>query len=207
MNQRFQRRCRWPWLIDPNRRCDDDPIRQSPGRALLIACSDCSLDRRLVTRMVSDSVMVYGSPANCVPCHVSRGDEPPTPFEQLLTSATITDVVVCGHSRCHTVRSSLEASPRLFHGTPGAASHPGDRLGDNIRQGARLLNWVKKQTLVELGHLRTYASIAEGERSGAVTLHAWVYLDETGMILRYRQSDARFVPLDAVDESEDGTTA
>jgi carbonic anhydrase len=58
-----------------------------------------------------------------------------------------------------------------------------------------LMAAIKCNTLVQLGHLRTYPAVADALDRGVLSLHAWYYRFETGEVLIYDEMTDKFVPV------------
>ena len=68
----------------------------------------------------------------------------------------------------------------------------GDAPGDILLEGGRVMEVfsgrvIKTNVLIQCDNLRTYSCVAERERAGELSIHAWLYDLHTGEISEYRE--------------------
>jgi len=107
---------------------------------------------------------------------------------------------VCGHTRCGCLQA-LE-SPRDWSREPHIArwiehARPAKTKAEASGLPAEELPLavVRENVLLQLENVRSYDPVREGERSGTVTLHGWVYHLETGEIEAYDAGSGDWRPL------------
>ena len=100
--------------------------------------------------------------------------------------AGVRSLVVLGHSRCEWVEHQGGEADA------DAAVAGMDRLLRNVRQVQRSKAMAAENVVSQLEAIRGLPGVEKALRSGRLTLHGWLYLDETGLFMRYE--DGRFVP-------------
>jgi carbonic anhydrase len=123
-------------------------------------------------------------------------------IEYAISVLGVTDVVVCGHTRCGGVGGILD---------PGSVAHlPAvskwlDRAELTRRivseayrhlDGAELHNAaVQEHVLVQLENLRSHPCVGVRLRRGDLRLHGWVFKLESGKTFAYDSKEGQFLPL------------
>jgi carbonic anhydrase len=165
-----------------------DPVAErDQSRALLIACSDGCISRRLPSLIGSPRLRIVQSPGNQVRPY-QEGDDS-AGIAEALCDGGLRTIVVCGHSQCAALRDSV-----AFSAGPVAPGVMG-RVYHNLRTATALLTRAKENVLAQVANLETYPAVAEAVERGRLRLHAWLYLAESGVVLRYDRAQAAFVPL------------
>lgn len=163
-------------------------------RVLLIACTQACAGGDLVFRLLHGGLRCLRLAATEVPAAAAAGQE----FLQSMTTALardVTDLVVCGHSSCGLLRERVVGAAGAAVG-PGAA--PEDFMQRVIRKrraADALLQHVQRHVVAQLRTLQSYPAVAQARERNGLRLHAWVYLDCSGMILRHDPRTDLFVPL------------
>ncbi len=174
---------------------------QSPS-TLFIGCSDSRVDPTIITQSGLGELFVLRNAGNIVPCHgASNGGEPAT-IEYAVSALGVKDIVICGHSGCGALQAML--NPEKMAKLPqvrdwlGHAEATRRIMEENYAEhtGEALLNIaIREHVLMQIENLQTHPSVAVKLQRGELTLHAWVYLMESGDILAYSTEDGRFASL------------
>ena len=125
--------------------------------------------------------------ANVVPPANSAACATGAAVEYAVIHLKVTHIVVCGHTDCGGIKA-LEATPE-----PGNQPHitswlelarpARDHVLDSgIPEADRYLETIKTNVLMQCENLRSYPCVADGERSGDLTIHPWLYDLATGEI-------------------------
>jgi carbonic anhydrase len=115
----------------------------------------------------------------------------------------VTDIIVCGHSRCGAIKALVH--PESLENLPIVAAWLGNaeatrriaRASYGHLSGDALLEvLVAENVLVQIEHLRTQPAVAAALARGAVRLHAWVYTIESGEVFAYDPQSGEYEPIE-----------
>jgi len=181
---------------------------QSPS-TLFIGCSDSRVDPTIITQSDLGELFVLRNAGNIVPCYgASNGGEPAT-IEYAVSALGVRDIVICGHSGCGALQAMLNpatmAKLPLVKSWLNHAEATRRIMEENYSQldGADLLEVaIREHVLVQIENLQTHPAVAVKLQRGELTLHAWVYLMETGDILAYSTEDNGFASLTQLEPHE-----
>ncbi len=181
---------------------------QSPS-TLFIGCSDSRVDPSIITQSDLGELFVLRNAGNIVPCHgASNGGEPAT-IEYAVTALGVKDIVICGHSGCGALQAML--NPEMMTKLPLVKSWLNHAeatrriMEENYAHisGKELLDVaIREHVLVQIENLQTHPSVAVKLQRGELTLHAWIYLIESGDILAYSTKDGGFASLTGLAPQE-----
>ncbi len=174
---------------------------QSPS-TLFIGCSDSRVDPSIITQSDLGELFVLRNAGNIVPCYgASNGGEPAT-IEYAVTALGVKDIVICGHSGCGALQAMLQpekmAKLPLVKSWLNHAEATRLIMEENyahLSGKERLDVAIREHALVQIEHLQTHPSVAVKLQRGELTLHAWIYLIESGDILAYSTEDGGFASL------------
>ena len=181
---------------------------QSP-RTMFIGCSDSRVDPTIITQSGLGELFVLRNAGTIVPCYgASNGGEPAT-IEYAVTALGVKDIVICGHSGCGALQAMLNPDQMvklpLVKSWLNHAEATRRIVEENYAQatGAALLDIaVREHVLVQIENLQTHPCVAVKLQRGELTLHAWVYLMESGDILAYSTADGGFASLTGLARHE-----
>ncbi len=181
---------------------------QSPS-TLFIGCSDSRVDPTIITQSDMGELFVLRNAGNIVPCYgASNGGEPAT-IEYAVSALGVKDIVICGHSGCGALQAMLEpekmAKLPLVRGWLNHAEATRRIVEENYADvtGSALLDIaIREHVLVQIENLQTHPAVAVKLQRGELTLHAWVYLIESGDILAYSTEDGGFASLTGLAHQE-----
>lgn len=182
---------------------------QSP-QALFITCSDSRVEPSLLTQSSPGDLFVLRNAGNIVPPYAPGPSAEAATIEYALEVLGVSDVVVCGHSRCGAMKALLDGPSGSLPAVHAwlAQAEPtrrvvqaayGDRSGEERWNVA-----IQENVLQQLANLRTHPAVAAKLASGSLRAHAWVYKIETGEVFAYAGELGQFRPL---GESEAGGLA
>lgn len=181
---------------------------QSPS-TLFIGCSDSRVDPSIITQSDLGELFVLRNAGNIVPCYgASNGGEPAT-IEYAVSALGVKDIVICGHSGCGALQAMLQpdkmARLPLVKSWLNHAEATRLIMEENYADisGSALLDVaIREHVLVQIENLQTHPSVAVKLQRGELTLHAWVYLIESGDILAYSTEDGGFASLTGLAPQE-----
>jgi len=181
---------------------------QSPS-TLFIGCSDSRVDPSIITQSDLGELFVLRNAGNIVPCHgASNGGEPAT-IEYAVTALGVKDIIICGHSGCGALQAMLQpekmARLPLVKSWLSHAEATRRIMEENytdMSSSALLDVAIREHVLVQIENLQTHPSVAVKLQRGELTLHAWVYLIESGDILAYSTEDGGFASLTGLSRNE-----
>jgi carbonic anhydrase len=165
-----------------------------------IGCSDSRVIPEQITGSEPGELFIVRNVANVVPPFGPRGDAVGAAIEFAVVLLGVSDIVICGHTDC---------------GGIAALEHPADpicgahlsRWLDLVRPAAaqidasyptdeeRRVGIVQANVLLQLQNLRTYACVHEAERSGCLSLHAWMYDLRDGELLAFDSGSRSWDPV------------
>lgn len=169
---------------------------------LLITCSDSRIVPDLLTQTQPGELFVIRNAGNIIPPYGAAGGGEGATVEFAIGALGVKHVVVMGHSHCGAMKGLLQ--PEGLTSLPLVAgwlkhaeatrcivreSYP-DFEGDDLLNAT-----IKENVLVQIDNLRTYPAVAARLVKGELMFHAWVYEIESGRILAYDPTQARFAPI------------
>ncbi|GMU60078.1 MAG: carbonic anhydrase [Myxococcaceae bacterium] len=169
---------------------------------LFITCADSRINPNLLTGTEPGDLFIIRNAGNIVPPHgTSVGGEAAT-IEFGVAALGVKDIIVCGHTQCGAVKglfdpASTEGMPavRAFLNHAEATRRIITENYQHLTGEARDVAAVEENTLVQLENLRTHPAVAVRLARGDLTLHAWVYKLETGVVFAYEPKVQQFLPL------------
>lgn len=166
---------------------------QSP-EVLFIGCSDSRVVPELITGAEPGDLFVTRNVGNIVPPYGTGDMGIGAVVEYAVLDLQVQHAVICGHTDCGGIKA-LQSLPDwssephiarwLEHARPAQTRVEASGVPPEERQ----LAMVRENVLLQLEHLRSYDPVREGERSGTLALHGWVYHLETGEVEAYDATD------------------
>ncbi|MEX0716354.1 MAG: carbonic anhydrase [Planctomycetaceae bacterium] len=187
--------------VMPLRRSEFEELAegQSPS-TLFITCSDSRIVPELITQTGPGELFVIRNAGNFVPPYAEGGSEAAA-IEYAVLVLGVSDVVVCGHTRCGAIsavrdRKNLGGLPavRRWIGRADAARRVFDHP-DGADDEALLLRAVEENVGEQLRNLLTHPAVAERVPDGRLTLCGWVFDIRTGHISMHCAERREFVDL------------
>lgn len=184
-------------------------LEQRPD-VLFIGCSDSRVVPNLFASSDPGDLFVMRNVGNlvapCAPDGVSIGDlSEGGAVEFALLELQVKHIVVCGHSECGAIKALRKRPDQL----PPHLS----RWLENAREaqvrfdgGASLDKTLTEHNqvaqlnvMLQVEHLRTYPAVAQAEKAGRLTLHAWYFDIGHADVYAYEHDEEQFV---LIDETE-----
>ncbi|MBL1430611.1 MAG: carbonic anhydrase [Robiginitomaculum sp.] len=156
---------------------------QTPA-TLVISCCDSRVSPEVIFQSRPGEIFVIRNVANLVPPNNpdNQCDSTAVAVEFAISVLKIQNIVVMGHQHCGGIAATIDAQ---LNGTSnGPFIDPwvellkpsvGDTLNNNDLDGAELQTCVEKNSVIRsLENLRTFPTVAAGEKAGELTLYgAW----------------------------------
>ena len=169
---------------------------QNP-KVLWIGCSDSRVVPELITGADPGELFDVRNIANIVPPAPTIACATGAAVEYAVLHLDVTHIVVCGHTECGGIKA-LEAPPSAST-EPHIASwlelaQPARErvLDSDVPEAEHYLETIKTNVLMQCDNLRTYPCVADGERSGDLSIHPWLYDLHTGEIEEWDKNSARW---------------
>ncbi|MDN3296840.1 carbonic anhydrase [Streptomyces ficellus] len=166
---------------------------QAP-QALFITCSDSRVIPSLITGARPGELFELRTAGNVVPRYdLARPSGEAATVEYAVRVLGVRDIVVCGHSHCGAVGAlvrgdDLSAVPAVRGWLNHSIPEPPDTQD--------LAQAVRRHAVAQIATLRGYPAVAERLEQGQLTLHAWYYEVDTGVVSSHRpERDGEFMPL------------
>jgi carbonic anhydrase len=162
---------------------------QNP-KVLWIGCSDSRVVPELITGADPGELFDVRNIANIVPPAPTIACATGAAVEYAVLHLGVSHIVVCGHTDCGGIKA-LEAPP-------SAQTEPHIASWLELAKPARervialglpphevYLETIKANILLQCENLRTYPCVVERERTGALSIHSWLYVLHTGEIFEF----------------------
>jgi carbonic anhydrase len=162
--------------------------------ALIIACSDCTLDETLSRHFQDEPVFLLRTFGNEVPEFIDARDELIEALEEAVSWWRVPRIIVCGHSGCRAMVESPYKRPPSSAPSFGTLTDS-QSLFDRVAQANQILARAKSHTVEQLAALRTYPFIENGVAEHDLQFSAMFYLHESGLFLRYDEAEGKYDPL------------
>ncbi|MCX4920026.1 carbonic anhydrase [Streptomyces sp. NBC_00687] len=149
-----------------------DPTGRPP-RALFITCSDPRVVPALITGSRPGDLVELRTYGGLIPSHDKAGAAEARTIAHAVEKLEVSDIVVCGHSRCDVVDAAV-----------------GKKYPPSIQTVAG--QW---HTLTQLDALSDYPHLIARVAGRSLRLHAWFYDVDTGDVFHYTPRANAFLPL------------
>ncbi|OKJ95035.1 carbonic anhydrase [Streptomyces sp. CB03234] len=166
---------------------------QAP-EALFITCSDSRVIPSLITGARPGELFELRTAGNVVPRYdEARPSAETATVEYALRVLGVRHIVVCGHSHCGAVGAlvrgdDLSALPAVRGWLTHSVPEPPDTKD--------LAQAVRRHAVAQLDTLRGYPAVRELLANGELTLHAWYYEVDTGVVSAHHpEPEGEFRPL------------
>jgi carbonic anhydrase len=167
---------------------------QNP-KVMWIGCADSRVVPELITGADPGELFDVRNIANVVPPPASEACATGAAVEYAVIHLKVRHIVVCGHTECGGIKA-LESIPDA-EGEPHIAAwldlaRPSRQkvIDAGVPESEQYLETIKTNVLVQCENLRSYPCVAHGERSGELSIHAWLYDLHTGTISAYDEASA-----------------
>jgi carbonic anhydrase len=161
-------------------------------RILFITCCDSRISPNLLTQTEPGELFIMRNMGNIIPPYGAILGGESAVIEYAIEVLKIKDIVVCGHSQCGAVQGLLDNHlsdnlPLVKDWLKYAESTRRIML-ENYQHlsGEELVNTaIEENVLAQIENLKTYPSVHAKLYRGQLTIHAWIYRIETGVVNVY----------------------
>jgi carbonic anhydrase len=173
---------------------------QSPD-VLFITCSDSRIDPCLITQAQPGKLFVMRNVGNIIPSYGAASSAEAAGVEYAVHGLGIKDIIVCGHSHCGAMKGLLqigslaEQMPLVYDWLKRHGEATRRLMMDNYAgvEPEKLLKIaIEQNVLTQIENLETYPAIRSKLHSGQLSLHAWIYEIESGMVFAYNAESRQF---------------
>jgi carbonic anhydrase len=173
---------------------------QSP-EVLFITCSDSRIDPCLITQAQPGELFVMRNVGNIIPSYGAASSAESAGIEYAVQGLGIRDIIICGHSHCGAMRGLLqvgslaEQMPAVYdwlkrHGEATRRLVLDNYVGLDPEDLLKVA--IEQNVLTQVENLETYPAIRSKLHSQQLSLHAWMYEIETGMVFAYDAEQRKF---------------
>lgn len=172
--------------------------------ALFITCSDSRIDPNWLTQTKPGELFILRTAGNIVPPYGTVFGGEAATIEYAVSVLNVRDIIMCGHSHCGAVSALLD--PKSVDDLPavrGVLQHAEstrrivtENYAHITEADKRLTLAVEENVLVQIENLRTHPTVAAALGRHVLSLHAWVYKFETGVVFSFDPQRGQFLPLD-----------
>jgi carbonic anhydrase len=165
---------------------------QNP-KVMWIGCADSRVVPELITGADPGELFDVRNIANVVPPAASGACATGAAVEYAVIHLKVRHIVVCGHTECGGIKA-LESPPKGEDESHIAAwldfARPARErvLDSGVSEAEQYLETIKTNVLMQCDNLRTYPCVAAAERSGEISVHAWLYDLHTGQIFAFDEA-------------------
>ncbi len=154
----------------------------SPPAALLITCTDPTLDSRLLAQFRSEPLLVWRSTGPVVPPYGSGHLVVEEIIHHAVTELGAKEIAICGHLPSEPLQNLItreappegqKEDPSLYYARSArriVQQRYGQLQPDKLIQAI-----VEENVLVQMANLRTYPAVLAGMADGNLRLHSWIY--------------------------------
>jgi len=169
-------------------------------QVLWIGCSDSRVVPEQITGAEPGELFVMRNIANVVPPFGTGDTAVGAAIEYAILRLHVPDVVICGHTQCGGIKTleghiDLACEPHIARWVEWARPARTQVEASGLPEGARYLETIKANVLLQRENLRTYDCVREAMGAGQLTLHAWLYDLHTGDLLAYNDELGQWSPL------------
>jgi len=172
---------------------------QAP-QVLFIACSDSRVAPELITDAELGDLYVLRTLGNLVPPFGTGDMSIGAAVEYAVLHLHVGHAVVCGHTDCGGIKALDQPvdwyrEPHIARWIENARPAKTKVEASGLPSEELHLMTVRENVLLQLEHLRSYEAVREGERTGSLAVHGWVYHLEAGSFETYDAQAGTWVPL------------
>jgi carbonic anhydrase len=175
---------------------------QSP-LALFITCSDSRIDPNRLTQTTPGELFILRTAGNIIPPYGTVFGGEAATIEYAVRVLKVRDIIVCGHSHCGAVSALLD--PKSTEDLPavrGLLQHAEatrrivvENYAHITEPDKKLTLGVEENVLVQIENLRTHPAVAAALGRRELSLHAWVYAFERGIVFSFNPKEGQFLPI------------
>lgn len=179
-------------------------LGQKPD-ALFIACSDSRVVPHHFASTNPGDLFVLRNIGNLIPAESNSGSDSSAAaaIEFAISSLSITDIIVCGHSECGAMNALIQGcqgqacnhlSSWLTHATPSLK-----KLKEGLAPNKKLseVNQLSQlNVLQQIENIKTYPSVQKKLKEKKINIHGWWFDIARADVYRYEESFCAFALID-----------
>jgi carbonic anhydrase len=167
---------------------------QNP-KVMWIGCADSRVVPELITGADPGELFDVRNIANVVPPAASGACATGAAVEYAVIHLKVRHIVVCGHTECGGVRAlegfpDTDNEPHITSWLEYVRPARNRVLDAGVPDNDQYLETIKANALMQCENLRTYPCVAHAEKTGELSIHAWLYDLHTGTISAYDEVSA-----------------
>jgi carbonic anhydrase len=172
---------------------------QQHPHTLFVTCADSRIVPNLITDSDPGELFIMRNVGNIIP-PFSKREMPASAagVEYAIGILGVTDVVVCGHSRCGAIgalRNPGNVPPHLTSLHAWLSDASSGKLCQNAPAHQHDDDVARANAVLQLENLRSYEVVKEREAEGKLRLHAWFFDIGSGDLETYDFAEGRWVRL------------
>ena len=162
--------------------------------AMLITCADSRIEPSRITGTQPGELFIVRNVGNIVPIYGETDPHVSAAVEYAVEVLNVRHIIVCGHTHCGAMDALLH--PEKLEPLPAVGAWL-QKAGDLRRtDGPEALDHlIEQNVLTQIGHLRTYPSVARLSKSSELEIHGWVYDIARAEVRSWNQGHGKFVSL------------
>jgi carbonic anhydrase len=162
-----------------------------------IGCADSRVVPELITGADPGELFDVRNIANVVPPAACGACATGAAVEYAVIHLKVRHIVVCGHTECGGIKAlegcpDTESEPHIASWLEFALPARKRVLDAGVSDEEQYLETIKANALMQCENLRTYPCVADREKTGDLSIHAWLYDLHTGTISAYDDASARW---------------
>jgi len=169
-------------------------------KVLWIGCSDSRVVPELITGADPGELFNIRNIANVVPPADSAESGTGAAVEYAVIHLGVQHIVVCGHTECGGIAALAgepepEKQPNISAWLEFARPARERALASGVAEEDLYLETIRTNVLIQMDNLRTFPSVVDGEDTGKLRIHGWLYDLHTGTIQAYNPESAEWEPM------------
>jgi carbonic anhydrase len=159
-------------------------------KVLWIGCSDSRVVPELITGADPGELFDVRNIANIVPPGPTIACATGAAIEYAVIHLRVSHIVVCGHTDCGGIRAletppATETEPHFATWLELVRPARERVVARGVAAGEVHIETVRTNILMQCDNLQSYPCVVEREKSGSLTIHAWLYDVFTGLITEF----------------------
>ncbi len=169
-------------------------------KVMWIGCSDSRVVPEMITGADPGELFNVRNIANVVPPVDSTDSATGAAVEYAVIHLGIQHIVVCGHTECGGIAALAsepdpEKQPKITSWLEFARPARERALASGVAEEDLYLETIRTNVLIQMDNLRTFPSVVDGEDTGKLRIHGWLYDLHTGTIEAYNPESAEWEPM------------
>jgi carbonic anhydrase len=186
----------------------EDLARQQTPHTLFITCADSRVSPEMITQCEPGELFVCRNIGNIVPGYGEMLGGVSAVVEYACEMLNVSDIVICGHSDCGTMKGLLARDTPNMQRIPTVASWLRnaeaarmviEMTRPDLEAANKVQALVEQNVRLQLAHLRTHPSVAARLASGTISLHGWVFDIDNGNIGVFNAGEQALLSIEEIE--------